>query len=58
MNIVSFGRRLIMKNFDIKSLCIGFLSASLIFTLMGAKEKSITFNKERSKPKRFYHLYK
>ena len=28
-----------MKNFDIKSLCIGFLSASLIFMLMGAKEK-------------------
>ena len=28
-----------MKNFDIKSLIIGFLCASLIFTLMGAKEK-------------------
>ena len=28
-----------MKNFDIKSICIGFLSASLIFVLMGAKKK-------------------
>ena len=28
-----------MKSIDIKSLCIGFLSATLIFTLMGAKQK-------------------
>ena len=28
-----------MKNIDIKSLCIGFLGATLIFTLMGAKQK-------------------
>ena len=28
-----------MKIIDIKSLCIGFLSAALVFTLMGAKQK-------------------
>ena len=35
----SFVRRITMKSIDIKSLCIGFLSATLIFTLMGAKKK-------------------
>ena len=28
-----------MKNIDFKSLCIGFLGASLFFTQMGAKQK-------------------
>tara|TARA_B100001996_G_scaffold371154_1_gene346196 strand:+ start:1528 stop:1920 length:393 start_codon:yes stop_codon:yes gene_type:complete len=34
-----FKRRPTMKDIDTRSLFIGFLSATLIFTLMGAKQK-------------------
>ena len=30
-----------MSNFDFKSLCIGFLSATIIFILVGAKQKNL-----------------